>query len=107
MKNGGKNKCCIYYFVQYIFDCAKVEQLQANFRFTLNILHYLISCNILPILLKDHTVLIKSDIKTHFKLNIKKCALCTSSTPYTVSLSFLFQYVLSDMSAKMLDFNYT
>ncbi len=52
MKNGGKNKCCIYYFVQYIFDCAKVEQLQANFRFTLNILHYLISCNILQILLK-------------------------------------------------------
>ncbi len=27
---------------------------------------------------------IKSDFKTHFRLNIKKCALCTSSTPNKV-----------------------
>ncbi len=60
-----------------IFDCAKVELLQVHLRDTLNMLH------VKPVLSKDHTILIlfSSDIKTHFRLNIKKCVLCTSSTP--------------------------
>ncbi len=32
-------------------------------------------------LFKDDTILIDSDIKTHFRLNMKKCALCMSTTP--------------------------
>ncbi len=47
-----------------IFDCAKVELLQVYVRCTLNISH---------LLFKVHTILISSDIKTHFRLNIKKC----------------------------------
>ncbi len=65
-----------------IFDCAKVELLQVHFRDTLNMLH------VKPVLSKDHTILIKSDIKTHYRLNIKKCVLCTSSTP-TIIIIFI------------------
>ncbi len=53
-----------------IFYCAKVELLQVYFRYTLNIFH--LKTDII------HKILIKTDIKTHFRLNIKKCALCTS-----------------------------
>ncbi len=62
-----------------IFDCAKVEILQVYFRYTLNILHLKTYK-----LFKDHTVLIISDTKTHFRLNINNCASCASSTPKKV-----------------------
>jgi len=38
------------------------------------------------ILYRDHTIT-NSDVKTHFRLNIKKCALCNKkSTPNKVEL---------------------
>ncbi len=65
-----------------IFDCAKVELLQVYFRYTLNILHlntklikdqYIIYYSIyINILFKDHAILINSDIKTHFRPNVKR-----------------------------------
>ncbi len=66
-----------------IFDCAKVELLQVCFRYTLNILH--VKTDIIEI--SQST---SSDIKTHFKLNIKKCALCTSSTPNKIVFNRIF-----------------
>ncbi len=64
--------------------------LQVHFRYTLSILH------------------LKTDIKTHFRLNIKKCALCSSSTSNKVEFEFLYQQVTSYLSVNMLiDFDYT
>jgi len=42
--------------------------------YTLDTLY--ISCIQKVIFYSDHTILNNSDIKTHFRLNIKKCALC-------------------------------
>ncbi len=58
-----------------IFDCAKVELLQVYFRYTLNILHLKTD-----IIQRSY----KNDTRTHFRLDIKKYALCTSSTPSKV-----------------------
>ncbi len=67
------------------FNCAEVQLkiylvylivLKWNYcKYTLNILH-----------LKSDIIKrsYKSDIKTHFRLNIKKCALCTSHMPSKV-----------------------
>ncbi len=51
------------------WNWAKVKLLQ------------LLLLNILHLLFKDQTILYKSDIKTHFGRNVKKCALCTSNYP--------------------------
>ncbi len=50
-------KICLVYLIVLKWNYCK---------YTLNILH------LKMILFKDHTILIKSDIKTHFILNIKK-----------------------------------
>ncbi len=53
-----------------IVDCAKVELLQVYFRYTLiNILH--LKTDIIQILYNNYN----SDIKTHFRHNIKKVSL--------------------------------
>ncbi len=57
-----------------LFNCAEV-QLKMNWsisdRAKVELMKYIL--NIL--LFEDQTILINSDIKTHFRLNIKKCAL--------------------------------
>ncbi len=62
-----------------ISDCVKVE---LYFRYTLNIQHL-------------KTDIIQSDIKTHFRLNINKCALCTGNSLIIISISVSFELSLS------------
>ncbi len=52
----------------------------------------------------DHTILINSDIKTHFRINTEKCAQVLHQT----KLNYNCIEVSSDMSVHMLiDLNYT
>ncbi len=63
-----------------------MELLQVYFRFTLKT--------------RDHTFLISSDIKTHFRYYIKKCALCNKEILHMkLNLNFI-----SDMSINVHSF---
>ncbi len=78
-----------------------MELLQVYFRYTLNILH--LKGDIIHRSYNPHR-----DIKTHFRLINKKCALCTSNPPNKVSIKILYHKVSSYLSVNILiDLSYT